>query len=161
MLKLADATLVDNALPKVTVIPAVFITIELVKVTPFVVKVHVPEILKAPVFDHVVVADNVMLPATVKLPVLVSVQVAPVVVRLRQFKVPVNVITGDPEDPSIKTSSVAVGAVAPAAPPEVAAQCVVVVSQVPVPPTQYLDAIKNPYACVATATTSQNTSVEL
>ena len=44
-------------------------------------------------------------------------------------------------EPAIPTSSVDVGIAAPPAPPEESAQCVVVLSQAPVPPTQYFDAI--------------------
>jgi hypothetical protein len=52
-----------------------------------------------------------------------------------------------PELASKNTSSTAVGALAPEAPPEVADQFAVLkLSQVPVPPTQYLFAIVSPFA---------------
>ena len=97
-----------------------------------------------PVFDHVVVADRVMLPETVMVPVDAIVQVEPVVVKLKQgLVVPATtVIVGEPESTLIITSSAAVGTDAPPAPPEVSDQFVVVVaSQLPLPPRQYLVAI--------------------
>jgi hypothetical protein len=111
-------------------------------VTPLVVVVPVPVNDIAPVADQVVVVDKVKLPTHVKVPVDVNVHVAPVVVMLRQANAPVIVIVGLPLLPFTITSSAFVGTEAPLAPPEVADQCVVVVeSQVPVPPTQYLLAI--------------------
>jgi len=105
-------------------------------IVPVVLNVNVP------VADHVVVADKVMLPEIVKVPVDVNVQVAPVVVSDLQTNAPVNVIVGEPELPLTKTSSAAVGTDAPLEPPEVADQFVVDdVFQVPLPPTQYLEAI--------------------
>jgi hypothetical protein len=129
-----------SALPKVTLNA---LLIELLIVTPFVVIVLFAAIVSAPVFDQVVVADKVILPETV-IPVDPAiVQVAPVVVNDRQgLAVPLTVIVGEPELALIITASAAVGTEAPPAPPEVADQFVVVVaSQVPLPPRQYLSAI--------------------
>lgn len=83
---------------------------------------------------------------TVLLNVSVPTAGAVVVILLQTGKFPVvpQVTTYDaPEDAALKiTSSAAVGADAPPAPPEVADQFVVIpVFQVPLPPTQYLVAI--------------------
>lgn len=77
-----------------------------------------------------------------------------VVAAVREM-VDVHVTAYDPllDEESKKTVSPATGALAPAAPPVDADQCVVEeVSQVPLPPTQYRVAIF--YTCVVTRTTS-------
>jgi hypothetical protein len=130
------------ALPKVTVIPAPLIVNVDRIVMLFVVIVELALTVKAPVAFHVVVADKVILPEMVNWPEEVSVQVAPVVVRLWHTKTPVKVIVGEPEDALIITASAAVGTDAPPGPPDVVDQLVVdEVFQVPVPPRQYLSAI--------------------
>ena len=134
------------AVAKVKASPKVMLNallIELLIVTPLVVMVLVAAMVKVPVFDHVVVADKVMLPETVIPTVPAIVQVAPVVVRDKHgLAVPLTVITGEPDAASIITASAAVGTEAPPSPPEVADQFVVVAaSQVPLPPRQYLSAI--------------------
>jgi hypothetical protein len=65
------------------------------------------------------------------------------VVMSKQVKAPVIVtVLGVPEEALKNTLSEAVGTAAPPAPPEVKDQfVVVVVSQVPAPPTQYLSVI--------------------
>jgi hypothetical protein len=129
-----------NASPKV-ILNALLI--ELLIVTPLVVMVLVAAIVKVPVFDHVVVADKVTLPETVIPIVPAIVQVAPVVVKDRQgLAVPLIVIVGEPEAALTITASADVGTLAPPPPPDVALQLVVLLaSQVPLPPTQYLSAI--------------------
>jgi hypothetical protein len=107
--------------PNVSALPKVMLNallIELLIVTPLVVIVLVAAMVKGPVFDHVVVADRVMLPETV-IPIDPAiVQVAPVVVRDRQgLAVPLTVITGEPEAALTITASAAVGTLAPP-PPE-------------------------------------------
>jgi hypothetical protein len=129
-----------SALPNVTLNA---LLIELLIITPLVVIVLVAAMVKVPVFDHVVVADRVMLPETV-IPIDPAiVQVAPMVVRDRQgLAVPLTVMVGEPEAALTITASTAVGTLAPPPPPDVALQLVVLLaSQVPEPPTQYLSAI--------------------
>ena len=75
------------------------------KETALVVTVPVPRIVITPVADHVVVADNVMLPFSWSVPVDDSVQVAPVVVKDAQAGIADNVTVGDPELLSTITAS--------------------------------------------------------
>lgn len=111
-----------------------------------VVKVNVPlpsRYLRAPVPDRLTPFPvNVML---IVEPVKSSVPVkAPAVSDRseRLFTVLSTVTSPPPDDPSNVTESPVVGAVAPLAPPDVAAQCVVdVLSHVPAPPTQKREAI--------------------
>ena len=111
-------------------------TTPLVVIVPLLVNVIVPEA------DHVVVADHVIPPAMVSVPVELNVNEDPVVVMLLQFSAPDNDIVPAPDALSKNTSSAVLGTLAPPDPPLVADQLVVeLVSQVPVPPTQYLVAI--------------------
>ena len=83
-----------------------------------------------------------MLPETVNVPVEVNVQVAPVVVNEAQAGVLANVIVGEPELALTMTGFTDVGTLSPPVPPEVNDQfVVVVVFQVPEPPTQYIVAL--------------------
>jgi len=129
-----------SALPKVTLNALVIL---LLIVTVLVVMVLDAAMVRVPVFDHVVVEDRVMLPETVIPVVPAIVQVAPVVVKLKQgLAVPLVVMVGEPELASTITASAAVGTDAPPEPPEEVDQFVVVeASHVPVPPRQYLLAI--------------------
>jgi len=128
-----------NALPKVTLNALV---IALLIVTPLVVIVLFAAMVIVEVFDHVVFVDRVMLPETVIPASPEMLQVAPVVVTLKQGLLLLIVIVGEPELASIITASVEVGTDAPPAPPELADQLVVLkASQVPLPPRQYLSAI--------------------
>ena len=74
------------------------------------------------------------------LPAIVNVPSKPLTVKLAHTTVPLIVIVNAPvptfELASMKTSSEDVGAVSPPEPPLLAAQFVVVVLHVPVPPTQ-------------------------
>ena len=130
------ALAVDKALPSVTVIPVPLIVMALERETPLVVIVLVVFSVHVPVLLQVVVDDRVTLPAMVIVPEPVNVHVAPVVVMLLQFNVPDKVIVGLPLALSTITSSADVGAAAPAPPPLLVDQCVVVVFHVPLPPTQ-------------------------
>jgi hypothetical protein len=131
-----------NELPKV-IRPVAFKVTAQDRVTVFVVIVLAALIVISPVADQTVVLDNVIFPETVKVPDDVKVNEEPVVVKLLHNKAPVRVIVPEPEEPLKNTSSAAVGTLAPLAPPEVADQTVVlVVFHVPVPPTQYLSAIR-------------------
>jgi len=112
-----------------------------VMVLPVVVELNVI----VPVDVHVVVDVKDILPETANVGVVPVANVQPVteVVNDRQVNAPVIVtVLGVPEEALKNTLSEAVGTAAPPAPPEVKDQfVVVVVSQVPVPPTQYLSVI--------------------
>ena len=130
---------VVNALPNVVVVPVALPLIGLDSTTPFVVTVPIALNDTVPVADQTVVADKVKLPATVSDPVELNVNELPVVVSDLAVNAPVSVTVPDPDAPSKNASSNRVGGKLPPAPLELCAQLVaVVLSHVPVPPTQYL-----------------------
>jgi len=140
----------DMALPSVHPPPTPLKIKALVIVLPFVltkkpvvVAVKVIELVALQVMP---VLGNDKLPYTLKAvePAIVTLpEVGPAIVIDAQVEV-VNVqVYAVAFEALLKTtSSVDVGTEAPPAPPEVADQCVVVVSQEPVPPTQYRVAIR-------------------
>jgi hypothetical protein len=103
----------------------------------------VEENVIVPVADQVVFVTIVKLPAQLRVPVDENVNAEePVVSNDKQARAPVIVTVPVPELALKNTLSAVVGTDAPPPPPEVADQLVVVVvSHVPVPPTQYLSAI--------------------
>lgn len=136
-----------NASAKVHPPPVPLNTIEHDNVLPLVVivlPVVVDENVIVPEADQVVLATIVKLPRQLIVPELEKVNAPdPVQFSDKQFSAPVRVTVPVPEAALKKTSSVAVGTEAPEEPPEVADQLVVEeVFHVPVPPTQYLSAIR-------------------
>ena len=96
-----------------------------------------------PVALQIVPVTSDMLPEIASVPVLVNVTVPADTVMSRHANAPVIVTVYVPAW-SKKTLSAAVGADAPDDPPDDADQLVVVVVQVPVPPTQYRFAMITP-----------------
>ena len=115
------------------------------KVVPLVVIV-LPVVVErnviVPVLFQTVPATKDILPDTARVGVVpvAKVTVPADTVISKQVNVPV-IVTVYVDAWSKNTESAAVGALAPLEPPELALQLVVVVVQVPVPPTQYLFAI--------------------
>jgi hypothetical protein len=107
---------------------------------PFDVIVYEPELAGNVIVDicvQVIPDARVKLPLTLTLFEPANVPVYPVKFKLRQLPVAVTVTVPAPELESKNTSSADVGTLAPPVPPELADQfVVVVVSQLPVPPTQ-------------------------
>jgi hypothetical protein len=136
-----------NAPPKVQPPPTPLNITAQDKVLPLVVivlPVVVDENVIVPEADQVIFATIVKLPAQLMLPVLENVNALdPVQSSDRQFNAPVIVIVPVPEAALKNTLSAVVGTEAPEPPPDVADQLVVEeVFHVPVPPTQYLSAIR-------------------
>jgi hypothetical protein len=133
-----------NALPKLHPPPTRLNVIAPFITTPLVVIVLLDKELNVipPLLFQIVPAISVMEPDTVSEGVVpvANVTVPAETVISRQARAPV-IVTVYVAAWSKKTESVAVGADAPEAPPDVADQLVVVVVHVPVPPTQYLSAI--------------------
>lgn len=142
----AVAPVVVNPAVNVHPPPTPLKVIALARLTPALTVQPVVVALKviAPVYVRVTPVDaiaklpdiaNAAEPAMVALP-----DAGPDMLKLRQTGVVVRVHVYNVALDKLlkKTSSAAVGTVAPPPPPEVALQCVVVVSQLPVPPTQYL-----------------------
>jgi hypothetical protein len=129
---------VVNEPPSVNVWPEPLKVIGPVIETPLVVTVPVETKTKlALLVDQVVVADKVNPPDKVRAPVPAIVQVAPVVVKDLAVIAPEKLTVGDPELPSIKTSTVLSGFNVVAEPPDVKAQFEFTVgAHVPEPLTQ-------------------------
>jgi hypothetical protein len=133
-------------LPNWNVLPALFSVILQLMTTELVVNVLELSTVIVPVAAQTVEADKVILPDKDRVPVLTNANVELVVVRLLALSAPVRVIVPGPPDPELKnTSSPDPGTLAPLGPPDVVDQlAILVVSQVPVPPTQYLSATVTP-----------------
>jgi hypothetical protein len=134
---------IDNVTPlKLTLEPNVVgpvnvIVVLLEPIVELAVIVLVPETVKDPVKDHVVLEPIVTFPAIVKLLDPVNKTVAPVVFNVAQVADEM-VTVGEPELASKNTFVLDATTPALPAPPDEDAQLVeVVVSQVPEPPTQY------------------------
>jgi hypothetical protein len=133
------------SLPNVTVIPVPLITMA-PNVLPALFIVAVASSVIAPLKVYVIPAERVMLPDTIIATLPAKVPVNPVQLIDLAPVYPAAIVQVPVDKLVKKTSSPAVGELAPPAPPDVVAHLVPAVpSQFAVPPTQYLSAMSNPH----------------